>query len=503
MAIAFTYTEATNLVVVTGGTSGTPATFADFVTADRAGTATLLVSVAGESAMTLTYPIRPVEDLALQISFVVTSKSEDGNIYVTGTDWKGDAQTENITANSDDTYVSVGYYATITQIDCTVAVDGAGDDWGVGGAGDIQVTQPQWGVIWDYGNGQYLVDSWFNVGNGGTSTYFRTTNEQIEFSAPFIFEVKDAAEFKSGLLAGSFGYDGSMIALSPGHPDSIISSGESTATVKLYGSRLHIKTTASVRFYDAVLDVRSSILSSASKSENNNYFVFSYWLTLTLIDVIISNVNKVQVDSTGTIDDFMLHYSTDGITYGSWANQVVLNVTLSEVDASRYDVRNNVNRPGTGYSYALKNPAVSIVKPVIANVETNSVMEQYTCNIHVVDKDGTAIQSVVVDCEDQNTDAVWAAGTISTDASGDITEQTITYKSWTGTSETLADFSPHKFTLSKAGYETLILDNITVDAPIVWHLELQDTVVASKGEVLYDDSGATYIGLCDKMITKI
>ena len=44
MAIAFGYTESTNTVVVTGGTSGTPATFADFVTADRAGTAELLAA---------------------------------------------------------------------------------------------------------------------------------------------------------------------------------------------------------------------------------------------------------------------------------------------------------------------------------------------------------------------------------------------------------------------------------------------------------------------------
>ena len=35
-------------------------------------------------------------------------------------------------------------------------------------------------------------------------------------------------------------------------------------------------------------------------------------------------------------------------------------------------------------------------------------------------------------------------------------------------------YSPHKFTLSKAGYETLDLENITIDGPIVWHLGLQD-----------------------------
>ncbi|HUV85112.1 MAG TPA: hypothetical protein VMV86_05335, partial [Methanosarcinales archaeon] len=40
-------------------------------------------------------------------------------------------------------------------------------------------------------------------------------------------------------------------------------------------------------------------------------------------------------------------------------------------------------------------------------------------------------------------------------------------------------YSPHKFTFSKAGYETIIWDNVTVDAPINWHVELQDMVKIS------------------------
>ena len=90
MAIVFTYTESTNTVVVTDGTSGTPATFADFVTADRAGTAVLLVATAGLSpTLPLDYQIRPVENIALLITFNVASKTtETDYIYITGTDWR-------------------------------------------------------------------------------------------------------------------------------------------------------------------------------------------------------------------------------------------------------------------------------------------------------------------------------------------------------------------------------------------------------------------------------
>ena len=41
-----------NKVIVTGGTSGTPAQFSDFVTADRAGEAVLLAATAGLSPST-------------------------------------------------------------------------------------------------------------------------------------------------------------------------------------------------------------------------------------------------------------------------------------------------------------------------------------------------------------------------------------------------------------------------------------------------------------------
>ena len=93
MAIVFAYTESTNIVVQTGGTEGTPATFADFVTADRAGTDTSLLSAgAPASDLALTYAVRPVEDLALLVKCVVANKTaEADHIFITGKDWRGAA----------------------------------------------------------------------------------------------------------------------------------------------------------------------------------------------------------------------------------------------------------------------------------------------------------------------------------------------------------------------------------------------------------------------------
>ena len=175
----FTYTEATNTVVVTGGTSGSPSDFASFVTADRAGTAILLP--AGPSAsptLALDYQIRPVENVALLITFNVAAKTAEADyIFITGTDWRDAAQTEAIDVTAGNgAYVSTKYFRTITNIDCSDNAAGGGTQWA---DGTVAVTQPQWGVIWDYGNScQYQVDlSAWDIGDNSTATYFSSENE--------------------------------------------------------------------------------------------------------------------------------------------------------------------------------------------------------------------------------------------------------------------------------------------------------------------------------------
>ena len=146
MAIVFTYTKSTNTVVLTGGTSGTPATFADFVTADRAGSVTLLTAwVPNNNTKALTYQITPVEKRALLISFVVAAKTAEADfIFVTGTDAWDAAQTESINVTAGNgTYVTTKRFRTITNIDCSDNAGGGGTVWA---DGTVAVTQPQWGV---------------------------------------------------------------------------------------------------------------------------------------------------------------------------------------------------------------------------------------------------------------------------------------------------------------------------------------------------------------------
>ena len=87
----FAYTETTNKIVVTDGTSGAPATFNDMYTADQAGTGTILnVAENGAAAVTLDYPIRPTHSKALQVKCIVAAKTAEADfIYIDGFDWNG------------------------------------------------------------------------------------------------------------------------------------------------------------------------------------------------------------------------------------------------------------------------------------------------------------------------------------------------------------------------------------------------------------------------------
>jgi hypothetical protein len=92
--------------------------------------------------------------------------------------------------------------------------------------------------------------------------------------------------------------------------------------------------------------------------------------------------------------------------------------------------------------------------------------------------DGTGIVGATVLCEGSDsgtasTEYDTQAFSVDTGASGVLAEQTITAKKWVGTSETLTNYNYFKFTISEPGYETLVIEKVTIDAPINWHLELQ------------------------------
>jgi len=464
MAIAFTYDESDNKVVVTGGTEGTPAIFADFVTADRAGTAELTPKDAPDACttnMTLTYQIRPVEDLALQITFTLASTSAGAGdtLDVTGTDWHGDAQNESIdVAAGDGAYTGAKYWQTITDIDCTGWADGT-----------LKVTQPQWGVIWDYGNGQYQIDALLHFGDESTATYFASENELVIFNG-YVFYVKSNAHARLGALTDGQPINGSYWKVINTATYWNLDNSSTGAYLDLYNSifdvngnngHVHILTQSEIN--------RATIISRSGKNVTFNN-------TGTTIKDLCVIYGQLTFSSVPTSINGMIHDHATG--YSAFGHEGTGDITITGAEATNDEHPTHRWRVTCSDTKGLilRNPITAPTQATIT-IDANGrfLREEYSCNIEVADKDGTLIDDVVVDCEDKDGTAVWTAGTIVTGATttGLIDEQWIPRHKWEDTAETETDYSPHKFTLSKAGYETLVLDNITVDGVIDWHLELQ------------------------------
>lgn len=148
---------------------------------------------------------------------------------------------------------------------------------------------------------------------------------------------------------------------------------------------------------------------------------------------------------------------------------------------------------------AFKDIEAAITQSAVKNNTDGSISKLlYTANIEVAKPDGTLFDDeVTVLCEDKNGTEVFSVST----SSGVIAEQEIEFRRWTGTSETEITYSPHKITISAAGYETLVIDSIMVDGPINWHVELQAEVVyPSAADVRngmdYGSGGNEYTGTC-------
>ena len=520
------------------GTEGAPATFADYVTADRAGEGVLMAAKNGAKSMVVAtdyLQVRPVELRALLISFIVAAKTAEADfIFITGTDFRDNVQTESIDVTAGNgTYVSTKYFRTITQIDCEDAGDGSGTAWA---DGTLRITQPQWGLVWDLGNGQYSNDARIQFGDGSTSSYFRTIDEQITSPLQSMFIVMTAATMQVGEPSNTnYSGRGSYIK-NTGKNDFASPHG---GTVLIYNSTIVFTDgawTGSNALSSTITVWDSSIISTdlqglfhggtGSVIDYNNVYLYNIsQFSLAATPIHFTNV-RMEKTTTGFSPQGESDIPID-----------VIGLKITNAATKVMSLSNSINlispefQPTSGTIY------IYLAAGVLA--------QQYPCNIHVADKGGTSLQSVdvliedtdskvvsVVDSEtdlnealdnsetgidvddgtkfsaadiiridneymyidsistntltvqrgyyasypgathNDNTD-IYIAKAISTDVSGDITELNLVYKTWSTTSETLNDLSPHKFTLSKAGYETLPIDNYTVDGPVNEHWELQ------------------------------
>jgi hypothetical protein len=276
-----------------------------------------------------------------------------------------------------------------------------------------------------------------------------------------LYRTYGSATTNIGEASGDWSINGSRWDLSPD-----VSSGfayQSSSTINIYSSQIHNRGDAYIQFNYGTATTLNSIFSSTGT--NRRGIVTGSDAITTFKSVYNCNSEGPYFVNSPVIENFHSHTNIYGLRFVIPITVKDMYFTNNGTDLRCLDARGQlqlISKRGT------TSPSVNI------SADGAWAQEQYPCNITVKNYAGTLLDGVEVLCEDEADATVWTTTTGDTDT-GKIDEQIIIYKQWIDAADTLTTYSPHKFTFSKAGYETLILENITVDAPIVWHLELQHT----------------------------
>ncbi len=128
-----------------------------------------------------------------------------------------------------------------------------------------------------------------------------------------------------------------------------------------------------------------------------------------------------------------------------------------------------VQVPAGGVTAVLLDPLTIPNASEITLVNTGECNVQFNCNIHVEDDNGTDVETATVLCEDKDGGEIFS---VTTNGSGDITEQQVNHIKWVDAAKTETVYYPLKFTISKTGYDPVVIDNVTPVGAIDWELTL-------------------------------
>ncbi len=334
----------------------------------------------------------------------------------------------------------------------SVAVDGGGTE------------DPSFFVTEHDANDLYQILKDIQFGDGTNALIFYSKRETVFFDAGKGFTIKANATVELGELDVSYGINGSRWSIDPTDGDIIATSEDGTAIFKMYGSTLHNRAqNDSIFFKTGTIILNSSMITvDSTQSDANRLINFRVNVTqINFNEVYFSGLYKITVNLTP--DSFV------GVHIHSTASFAVTDpVTVTSLELTEVD---GISISTMGAYLILINPEQHVVKENLSHSHSsNYTIERYTCDIHVVDKNGNDLEGVTVLCEDKDDNQIFS---VQTDGNGDIAQQTIDYKKWEGTAETETEYNPHKFTFSKNGYTLLVMENFTVDARINWDIEVK------------------------------
>lgn len=457
----YSYSRSSNLATLDGGTAGGPGTFELMYDKDLVGYVDLLAAWSPSiNTKALTYQVQPADSLALQIDFVVASKTTEADyVFVTGTDAVGSALTESVDVSAGNgTYTTTAYFKTISNIDCSDNSAGGGTVWA---DGTVVVRQNRWGVLREHVQGKhYTVDCNIAFGRVGNSSYFQSSNEFIWFSDNMSFSVPVDSALAIGTKTNGHYSDGAYWSVSPASTMTIMTS--SSADHLMYCGSLHNRANNAPQWTTGDIEFGNFHLSNEGITGSRYFMITSGVATLTIDRLYVYNVESLVLYKSAAANRLQIDTTANGL---------YLNGVSIQVDNLRVTNETNQKYWVVGVNtLTLLNPIdVTVAADTKGSHQDSLVVDKYTCDIHVVDKDGNNLSGVTVLCENVVGSDEFS---VATAAGGTITQQVIKPQLFNGSGApmALATYNPFTFTLSKAGYPDTVISNVTVDGPIDWRL---------------------------------
>jgi len=306
-------------------------------------------------------------------------------------------------------------------------------------------------------DGMYQILKNVDFGDTSTATYFQSKNEMVYFEDAKVFNITNSAVLEIGDLTGDWGVSASMWRLKPTALWSIAASNQTGAILRTYNSILRLRSDITIDIY-LIWTARNFTLNP--EGGNQDKMFFHPTATISWKRCFVTDARGLYFYANPSDwENVHCHSFLAGLYF--YESATLVNPYITGIGS--YDIL--VIGATTGI---VKDPLFRISKPYIS-AAGGILIEQYTCNIHVTDSDGNDLSGVTVLCEDKDGGEVFS---VETDAEGDIAEQTINYKQWAGTEEALTEYSPHKFTFRHDDYPDYVMEDVTVDHPIVWRIEM-------------------------------
>ena len=445
--------------------TGTVTDLDSAVTADLAGSYTLLAAATPAASMTpLRMPVRSLRAMSkVDVTLAGGTSGAGDTVTLTGLDYGGAAFTETLDVSAGNgTYSSTRYFSDLTDVACAGWSDGT-----------VEVTQRRWGLIAAAYPGNYTFGACLIVGDESTTTAVTLKDLALTFVHGAFWYVTGGATLTLGEIwnsgdAAEMGTRGCTIkeqnpqlgiayiwnrfggAGSGGYTPS------SAAAINLYGTHWYIDNygynspRAAFRGSSCTLMAKDCLFVTNSASDANPVFLFFDELTLSLVRTnIAAETRFLYISTAPTFDRLRLG------TTARFAS--VYPLTLTRVDATSFLNWHFLNN-GRLYFVdgTLDEADFAIGWSGIMTGEC--VYLQYSFDLTVIDAAGSAISGATVTIEDADGATVYSG---TTDASGQIPTQTLNRKIGSHAASasvyTWDSKTPHKLTVSKTGLSDYVM----------------------------------------------